>query len=170
MNKEIVWIFGPSASGKNTFIDAATHDPAIKNHLGWAHKRVIASQASLKFIGQHHNDPIRKKRSRIPDEVATLLQNHDVVLIKWQYEDFAAERITHIQHAFPHALHHIILLELPDEQLAARLLQKPWWRPNSDPKPFIDDERKVISSFLQKLTLPITLISSANDENYALLP
>ncbi len=120
--REIVWVFGQSAAGKASFIEAATKQPALKRTLGWSDKTVAPCEASLSYVAQSFDDPIREKRLQILDEAPALVQNYDIVLIKWQYEDSTSGRITRLQHLLPHVYHRIILLSLPREENAASAL------------------------------------------------
>lgn len=170
MNKqEIVWIFGQSAAGKATFINAVTQESAIQQSLGWSAKTIASCQASLLYIGQSFDDSIREKRKYILDEVSRLSQDHDVVLIKWQHEDSTTHRIVTLQQLLPNAHHRIILLSLTREENAARLHTKPWWSHNWDTNAFIDDEIKDINTFLDATDLPVAVISSTSNENYTVI-
>lgn len=84
--KELVWVFGNSAAGKETFIRNIANGKATgaTEKLGWTNINVAISEASIKFIGQFNNDPITKHRDKILTEVPELLKHSDVVLIKYQ--------------------------------------------------------------------------------------
>lgn len=125
--KEVVWIVGASGSGKETFIRRALTDKQIAKQLGWSCKAVVACGASLTYIGQFDKDPIVEKREQIFSEVHTLLQDTDVVLIKWQYLDSAAFRPERLQQLLPDVRHRIIELTAPLPELVERLKKKPWW-------------------------------------------
>lgn len=64
---KIVWVFGNSATGKNTFINTIATGKAdnIKNSLGWTKHRIIKIQESLDYIGQDEDDPITDRRAEI---------------------------------------------------------------------------------------------------------
>ena len=82
--KEIVWVYGVSASGKETFIRKVVEERPedLLRQLGWLGKKVVASQASLSYIGQTDDDEVVKKRREIEDEVPRLADDNDVILVK----------------------------------------------------------------------------------------
>lgn len=125
--KEVVWVMGASGSGKETFIQSALTDKQIAEQLGWSGKIVVACEASLMYIGQFDGDPIAEQREQIFSEVQTLLQDADVVLIKWQYADITADRTEALRRLLPGVRHRIIELQAPLSELIERLKNKPWW-------------------------------------------
>jgi hypothetical protein len=60
--KEVVWVFGNSAAGKESFIRYITinKDARLLTSLGWQESKVTASEASMKYIGQFDGDPVTK--------------------------------------------------------------------------------------------------------------
>ncbi len=97
------------------------------------------------------------------------LQDHDIVLIKWQYEDSETGRIRQLQKLLPHAKHRIILLELPIATLKQRLTARPWWSSITDQDAFIRDEYMNIDRFLQATALPVTRVDCSSATNYRLI-
>jgi hypothetical protein len=53
-HKKVIWIFGDSAAGKETFIRAATSSVSseVVSVLGWSTKAIAACEASIRWIGQ----------------------------------------------------------------------------------------------------------------------
>lgn len=169
VKQEIVWVFGQSAAGKASFIEAVTKQAAVRHALGWTDRVVAPCTVSLTYVAQSFYDAIREKRVQILDEAPVLLQTHDIVLIKWQYEDSTSGRIAKLQQLLPDAYHRIILLSLSHEENAARMYTKPWWDESWDIKTFIDEEIHTINIFLDKTALPVTIVDSSAHGNYQII-
>lgn len=152
--KEIAWVFGPSASGKETFINHVTQntDSPIVKQLGWEGKKLTTCTSSVKHIAQFYRDPVAEKRKQIPAEVKKLLDTADVVLIKWQEVDAKANLPQQLYKQFPNERHSIIHLQVDRAELSRRLQRKPWWDAGENTKEFIDDELLYIDSEIAKLS------------------
>ena len=168
--KEVVWIFGNSAAGKETFIRHITDgdDPALLTKLGWANKQLAPCHASINYIGQFDEDPVIQKRAMILDEVPKLIAQADVVLIKWQAVDSMSGRIEELEALLPNVNHRIIQIITTDEELAKRLPQKSWWWEDGNTEEFISEERTKVANYITELhkKLPITQVSGDSDNNY----
>ena len=150
--KEVVWIFGNSAAGKETFIKYVTNnrDKQLYDRLGWENKKVTAVPSSIENIGQYENDPVTLKRNNILTEAPQLLQKADAVLIKWQTVDSQAGRIEKLMKLLPDAQHRIILISTPSVQLMKRLPEKSWWD-DDNPDAFIKEETKNLEELINSL-------------------
>ncbi len=170
--KEIVWVFGNSAAGKETFIRHMLTDESmeLREKLGWQDLLVTASQASLKYIGQFDNDPVTQKRDEILEEVPELLTRNDVVLIKWQTVDSQAGRIDALLQTMPDVSQRIIYLDTSKETLVERLPRKSWWD-DDDIEGFIDEETAETRTELQRLAerFSVLKITSSDDAGYKIL-
>lgn len=166
--KEIVWVFGTSASGKETFIKHVVNDePAdlIKN-LGWEDKVVSASDESLELI----DGALGELRDRIIEKIPLLLQNTDVVLIKWQYVDSAAKRPQHLKDSLPDAKHKIIELKVDRDELVLRLPRKHWWHDLGKEKESLNQELGMVAASLDALPdFEKISIDSSESSNYKIL-
>ena len=125
--KEVVWVFGVSASGKETFIRNIGRYTDVQEQLKWINKSVVACEASLKYIGQREDDPVVSRREEILSQAPVLLDTAEVVLIKWQYVDSDALRPQRLKALLPNAQHRIIELNVPKTELIERIARKPWW-------------------------------------------
>jgi hypothetical protein len=127
-DKQIVWVFGDSAAGKETFVRAmiSGDPPSIRDGLGWSTSSVVASDASLRWIGQIDDDPITKKRDGIFGEVSALILENDVVLLKGQIVDLEANRPQRLKQAIGGATHNIIYLDAGLQEPFDRLPGKTW--------------------------------------------
>ncbi len=166
--KEVVWIFGNSAAGKETFIKYAIEsgDKELFTRLGWENKKVKAISASIDNIGQYENDPVTLKRDDILTETPRILEEVDVALIKWQTVDTQKGRIEKLMNLLPNTWHRIILLSTPARELEKRLPNKSWWD-DDDVNAFIEEETKNLEELISSLKdkLPVTKISG-NPKDY----
>lgn len=133
--KEVVWVYGASGAGKETFIGdvLAGRRPSLAKQLGWLGKRMAPCIPSVDYVGQSDDDQIIHLRSEIPGSVGLLLESSDVVLVKGQRVDFEAQRLDEVRERFPGCRHWIIVLSVSPEELAARLPRKGWWDERHDP-------------------------------------
>lgn len=169
MKKEIVWIFGQSAAGKQTFIHEVLRSPRLCQQFGWDHIRTTLSKASIDYIGQYEGDPIRQKRSVIENEVVAALKNNDVALIKWQYEDSQTRRIQSLKDKLPDVRHRIIVLALPKDEYMKRLRSKPWWNPEWDMEDFISDEIRDVNAFIRDTDIHDMLFVDSSTDDYPIV-
>gem|GEM_PF-4905097 len=171
--KEVNWIFGNSATGKETFIRHATdeNEEELLRTLGWVGKKIVACAASTRNIGQYEDDPITELREDILTEVPSLLAVADVVLVKWQGVDSRADRILRLRSALPAVRHKVLQIVTPDEELYTRLVHKSWWDTREDVRSFVTEEHEYILDYTAYLLdqIPVTKISGASGANYALV-
>lgn len=171
--KQVVWIFGNSAAGKDTFIRhiESGGNLALIEKLGWIQADIKHSKASLKYISQFRGDPITVRRDLIFKEVPKLLVNSNVVLVKWQGVDSEAVRIESLQAILPNCAHRIIQIVTSDKELIKRLPLKNWWDDSYDIYEFIAGENKHIEEWINKLDsrLPVVKISGNPLDDYKLL-
>lgn len=170
--KEIVWVFGNSAAGKETFIRNFANRKAIVaiEILGWTNLSVTFSAASIKFIGQSNDDPITKQRDIMLTETPELLKHSDVVLIKHQIVDSKSGRPEELIKRLTDSLHRIILIVTPERELIKRLPQKSWWN-NDDVTGFISEETQYTADEIYRLQSKffITKISGSASDSYSLI-
>jgi hypothetical protein len=172
--KEVAWIFGNSAAGKETFVRRVTQDKGTQllDGLGWAGKKIVASEASITYIGQFEGDPVTELREEITTEVPSLLQEGaDVVVVKWQGVDSVANRIERLQRGLPTAAHRIIQIVTPDSELYERLARKSWWDDRDNTVEFVAGEHPYIEGYIAQLggQLPVTRVSGGVGADYVLL-
>ena len=136
MNK-VIWVFWPSAAGKETFIRVITsQDIEIKKVLGECYDHLIAIEESIKYIKQTENDPIGEKRIEIIDRVIELNKenNNSLFLIKWQNIDIDANLPNKLRQSLPDIEHKIVYLYSNLDILFTRVQQKSWYVPSEDTK------------------------------------
>lgn len=148
--KEVVWVYGASGAGKETFIRdvLSGRRAAVAKQLGWLGRRVASCIPSLDYVGQSDDDQIIHLRSEIPDSVGLLLESSDVVLVKGQRVDFEAQRLDEVRERFPSCRHRIIVLSVSPEELAARLPRKRWWDDRHDPCRSAADDLRLLARTL----------------------
>ena len=167
--KEVVWVFGVSASGKATLINSLVSNKLAKliKRFGWQNKKIIACDESLELIGGEL-DGLRKK---ILDTTPKLLDKSDIVLIKWQTVDSIANRPQRLKKLLPEARHWIIELRVGIDELVGRLPKKELWTNYGREKDLYDVEFKVVSEKLSELSDEFEIISlnSSSSGSYELI-
>ncbi len=132
MNNTVVWIYGASAAGKETFIRKIVSDTSLKivSALGWSNKTIIASEESLDWVGQFDGDPKIEMRKQIPDIVTENLKEKEnvIILIKGQDVDLKENLPLKLSGQLPDCIHSIVFLKADTEQLYTRVQRKVWWR------------------------------------------
>ncbi len=161
MVKEVAWIVGSSAAGKETFISNIMAKPPhdITKQLGWEGRTVATSQASIDHLGE------KSSRDKIIEEMPGLFERADIVAVKWQGADSRADpnRVKALRDQHPDALHRVIhLVADDDEAKTKRLRQKPWWNPEDDAAQFVSRERLTVQRYVDELRgeFPIVRIDS----------
>ena len=128
--KEVVWVFGQSASGKETFIRKIQNDPTdyLLKVFGWGGKTISICEDSLNLIGQKEDDPIDNEREVILKRVPELLENADVVLIKGQDSDLKEGRPRRLSILNKNAKQRILFISIEAKDAFARWRNKSWWK------------------------------------------
>ncbi len=173
MNNVIVWIYGASAAGKETFIRKIVSDKSLKiiSELGWSNKTIIACEESMEWVGQFDGDPKIEKRKQIPYVVIENIKDKEniITLIKGQYVDLEENLPIKLYDLLPDCLHCIVFLKVDIEQLYIRVQRKIWWK-SEDTKEmseqWLHDQMKLLKNISSRL--PITVVNS-NNENYHLV-
>lgn len=162
--KEIIWVFGNSASGKETFIKCAKAGKLgpITDQLGWTGLRVDYVAPSIDHVKQYKNDPVAEKREDIFKAASELSLINDVILIKWQFIDSRKDRIRRLRSELPGCQHRIILLNVTQHELHERVQSKKWWKSHRDKDVYFDEENKEIETLLETLSdeFEVTMINS----------
>ncbi len=128
--KEVVWVFGSSGAGKETFITHVVDEQPedLVADLGWRDKAIAAEPNSMLFVGKIalHDERTRQRRRIIPS-VLGLLSASEVVLVKGQQVDVENRRPQRLMKMAPSAHHRIIYLDPGIEEHVERMKRKPWW-------------------------------------------
>ena len=172
--KEVVWVCGPSAVGKETLIRklVTESEPVLAQRLGWQGKRILVSEISLIDIGRGDDDPILAEREKILDEVPIHLKNADIVLIKWQEVDSGADRPMRLKRLLPNEKHRALFLDADFDELCEREVHKWWWNQEDSPREYRAKELKLVAKYLDDLRndFNITVIDSSKGRDYKILP
>ena len=172
MNNMIVWIYGASAAGKETFIRKIISDKSLRiiDELDWRNKTIIACEQSLEWVGQFDADPKIEKRELIPNVVIENIKEKKdtVMLIKGQDVDLEENLPIKLYELLPNCIHSILFLNADIEQLYTRGQRKVWWRPENT-KETAEQWLNYQIELLKKITskLPIKAVNS-NTEDYHL--
>lgn len=171
--KNIVWVFGNSGSGKETFINSTIigENFLVKN-LGWENHLIKKIEESIKYIGQYEDDPITKKRSEILPAVEKIVDSTNtdsiVILLKWQDVDQMKRLPEKLHRNYTDYVHTIIYLRANPDALWERVQQKSWWRDvNTVDKheyltEWVRDQKAYAKELVQKGFL-LHIIDSTND-------
>lgn len=163
--KELVWVFGTSASGKQTFISNILRDKELKNRLGYKGQDIAACQRSLDYLGHIGQEEIVDERRLIVNDVKHLLENHDVVLVKWQYIDSELKTPQTLKNQLPDIKHHVMNLSISSKENKKRLSGKTWRKEMFNDTEFSNREVALVKCCLDELPPEFcitTLDSSAN--------
>ena len=145
--KQIIWIFGTSAAGKETFIRSILTSDDIKKALGIKSQAIAVSQESLKNLGK-----LDGSRKSIFKEIESLVQNNDVVLLKWQYGDSQIGTPEKMYEIYPNYKHRIIALDVLREDQVDRLKTKIWWYDKGAESDFLAKETIIVEEVIEKLS------------------
>ncbi len=145
--KEIIWVFGTSASGKETFIKALLNDNDLQKALGIDGEQIAVSDESLNNLGK-----LDKSRAIIINEASRLLETHEVLLIKWQYGDTLQNIPDLLYSQYPAYKHTVIKLNVGLKEQKRRLQTKSWWHDKGQEDKFIAKELKLVEDSVEGLS------------------
>ena len=143
--KQIIWIFGTSASGKETFIKSLKDDDLLKKVLG-IDEEVAISNESLKNLGK-----LDKSRLSIIDDVLELSSSNDVIVIKWQYGDTLLDTPNLLYKKLPNFKHRAVKLNVDTQEQVRRLQTKSWRYDHGKEENFIANELELVDSSIGQL-------------------
>ena len=144
--QKIIWVFGSSASGKETFITSLMKDEALQNLYGITNAQIATCRATFDNLGD-----LRKLRESINNEVKHLLEENEVILIKWQYGDTLLKTPEKLQKKYPENEHIVIVLHVDHKELVRRLRIKSWWHDIGKEDEFITKELQLVSRSIKSL-------------------
>ena len=128
---KIIWVYGSSAAGKETFIKSVTRSDAdeLLQYFGWSNQPVIMCKESIDWVAQYENDPLGDKRAELLDVISHLAKQNPtaIVLVKGQDLDLKAGRLKSLKDTVLSHDHEIIFLEVGIEEIFRRLKNKQWW-------------------------------------------
>lgn len=130
-SSEIVWVYGSSAAGKETFIRHMIKNPSatLIKELGWKGKKLVPLWESIRHVAQKDKDPVLKIRKKMLGKLPKPRPNI-VILIKGQDVDLVNKLPKKAQEMFPDYDHKIIFLHADFETLVWRCKNKRWWGDN----------------------------------------
>lgn len=126
----IVWVYGSSGAGKETFIKRINSKavPKVIEKLNWKDKKIKVIWESLKYIAQSDNDKITNKRKEIIKKVSEAIKERaEVILIKGQDVDLEKKLPQTLKNKFPSQTHQIIFLHADLRTLLQRWKKKIWF-------------------------------------------
>ena len=127
MVNEIVWVYGSSAVGKETFIRKLADNPPMEliKRLGWENKKLVIIWESIDHL-VNKDDSKGEKRKQILDKVLGNKGN-DIVIIKGQDIDIVKKFPQLLKKKLPTYKHKIIQLYTDIEVVFERCKNKFWW-------------------------------------------
>ena len=169
--KEVIWVMGPSAVGKETKKKTIAGDLKALKLLNMESESIVSCGASYHFNGNYKDDPIDKAREKIFDEIPDLLKNYDVVLIKWQHIDSELNRPERLKELLPEATHRAVLLVTPRHELAERLPIKSWWHDYGKELAHVNRGIEHVAKSLDTLpiSMTLTIILSSDKKFYSII-
>ncbi|MSU76454.1 hypothetical protein EXS54_03230 [Patescibacteria group bacterium] len=166
----VVWVFGDSAAGKETFIRAIVEKnppQQLLEHLGWQRKQIVVCKESLEYIGQFKDDPTALKREQVIPSVVKLSKANDVILIKGQIVDLEASRLQRLKRRLNKAQHEVIYIEAGTKEPYGRLPRKSYYK-GTETKAEMIEWRETQIRLLNKLaSFHFVGISGKAGEKYA---
>lgn len=125
---EIVWVYGASAAGKESFIRNVQAIYAVRKIFNWQDKHIAICEESIKWVARFPNDSIaERERKKLGDIIPILARSSEVVLIKGQDIDLSLGTLLDVKRQLPSAIHHIVFIDVGLDELFQRVIHKPWW-------------------------------------------
>lgn len=144
--KAIIWVFGASASGKQTFIKKLLSDIELQATFDLTGSQIAVSNEGFNNLGK-----LGKSRASIPGEVSRLLESNDAVVIKWQYGDTLLGTPNILRAKYPSYKHSVIQLEVKTPEHKRRLRIKSWWHDEGEEDEFITKDLELVKDSIKKL-------------------
>lgn len=144
--KQIIWVYGTSAAGKDTFIKSLLKDAKLRLHFRLDKSGLVVSNESLQNLGK-----LDDSRNVIIDEVSKLSKSNDVIILKWQYGDTLLDSPNRLLDNLPSFHHRVIKLIVDEEEQVRRLRTKSWWHDIGKEKEYISREQELVDKSIKKL-------------------
>jgi hypothetical protein len=133
MKNTIVWVYGLSAIGKETFVrHVAENKPKqLIDELGWNDHEIVVCQESIDHVVKKENDGNKELRKNLEKVILKLSEAHSgaVILIKTQDLDFDFNHLVNIKKQLPNDDHVMIYLYDDPNVVYTRYQKKEWWVP-----------------------------------------
>lgn len=131
MKNKIIWVFGPSAVGKETFIKYIYKNKPVEllNRLGWNNKNIIICNESLNWVVQAEDDGNESFRKNLNLVIEKYSKNNlnSIILVKGQDLDFSNNHLKKVKESLIDDKHEIVFLFTNFEVLYDRYKNKKWW-------------------------------------------
>lgn len=129
MISEIVWIFGISAVGKETFIRKLIEETPknLIDKFDWKDKNLIPIWESIDNLAHYSGDKSGTKREKILENI---INNNEsgIAIIKGQDIDITSGRVQELKEKMPKSKHRIIYLYTDLDIVYERCKKKFWWK------------------------------------------
>jgi len=135
LRNSIVWVFGPSAAGKETLINyLATKkaEPLLKK-MDMANAEIVVCQESIDWVAQYKDDPKGPKRELLLSIVPKYAVGHNkAILIKGQTLDLDHNRVRRMKKKLPNCEHIIFVMTGDSKELFQRWKDNKSWYKEED--------------------------------------
>ena len=174
MQSKVVWVYGSSAAGKETFLRfmQAGDSEMLLNELGLQSHLVAICEESIDWVAQYDEDPKGFQRKLLPSVVSQQVceNSNSVIFIKGQDLDLNGGQLMELKRMLPDCEHHIFFLQVSIEEIVRRVKNKSWWNKEMD-KEKMQSWLTYQMSFLKKLQndFKITVLSAEQEVDYSII-
>ena len=127
----IVWVFGGSGAGKETFIRYTRENKpeALLEVLGWTEGEVAACEESMEWVAQWDDDPRGPKREELLEVIPTYVKEDGkmTILVKGQGLDLENNRLRRLKGLLPDCKHEILYIDTNVEEQWQRCKENKQW-------------------------------------------
>lgn len=166
MNK-VIWVFGCSASGKETFIKNILKKEAfgIEHVLKIDTNRAYIVKPSIQLISKCSKDNINYQRNLIIDEIIKLNNKFDdsFFLIKGQNFDIRNNIVEKLTNKLPDIEYEIVFLNANVKVLIDRVKRKDWFDETRGFREYIESIDRTLGYMKNLNNYKITYIDSTNE-------
>lgn len=132
MSTKIVWVFGPSAAGKETFIRYVkdNQSQALLARLGWLGRQIVVCRESLDWVVQADDDGNELRRQNLGKIIEAYVRDNKgaIIIIKGQDLDLDYDTPNKTKKLLINDEHEIIFLSVDFDILYQRYKAKEWWQ------------------------------------------
>jgi len=168
MSNQIIWVYGPSAVGKETFIKYLVEEKPLKllDQFGLSNSQLLICADSLNWVVKKNNDGNAIKRKYLDKVIENISKNNQnsAIIVKGQDLDFEYGIPTKIKRSLPTDKHRVFYLKTEFEILFSRFVEKVWWNKDMTKNVCIEWANSQIKYLLdiEKNGFEVVVIDSSN--------
>lgn len=171
-HNKIIWVFGCSAAGKETFIRAIENNQVDITEFGFEKKDVFVVEESIEYIKQYDDDPIGDKREEIVDICNNLNKKltNKYIFIKGQNIDLDKNLVNKLYEVSKIDTE-IIFLHSDIKVIFERVKRKNWFtKEDNDIEIWYSHMVRTANKVLKNKSFKITSIDSENSYKVTKFP